>query len=185
MRKHPKILIISIPLWRQTRHNYVTIHSLIFHGRNHFFLRSGRALMVIQSDKADVGPAIHYWLFDAGTPKQSGKKVHAFNFNPQARNNFSSTLKAIIKNVPFMAFGEQTPVHWVEENGIPTIEGLWYADGVRITERFTGLPEKEIFQRAILLEGTDLSGELEITLRLNLPFGNCQVQGRRADRKGW
>jgi len=156
----------------QLRYNTLTY----FHGRNHFFLRSGRALMVIQSDKADVGPAINYWLYDAGTPKQSGKKVHAFNFNPHARNNFSSTLKAIIKNVPFMAFGEQTPVRWVTENGVPHVEGLWYADGVRITERFTGLPKKEIFQRSILLEGADLSGDLEITLRLNLPFGNCQVQ---------
>jgi hypothetical protein len=155
----------------QLRYNTLTY----LHGRNHFFLRSGRALMVIQSDKVDVGPAINYWLFDAGTPKQSGKKVHAFNFNPQSGNVFSSTLKVIIKNVPFIAFGEQTKVQWVEENGIPQVEGLWYADGVRITERFTGLPEKEIFQRSILLEGADLSGELEITLRMNLPFGNCQV----------
>ncbi len=155
----------------QLRYNTLTY----FHGRNHFFLRSGRALMVIQTDKVDVGPAINYWLFDAGTPKQSGKKVHAFNFNPQTGNIFSSTLKVIIRNVPFMAFGEQTPVHWVEENGIPHVEGLWYADGIRITERFTGLPEKETFQRSIILEGDDLSGEVEITLRLNLPFGNCAV----------
>ena len=101
----------------QLRYNTLTY----LHGRNHFFLRSGRALMVIQSDKVDVGPAIHYWLFDAGTPKQSGKKVHAFNFDPELKNNFTSTLKAIIKNVPFMAFGEQTPVHWIEEKGVPHV----------------------------------------------------------------
>ncbi len=103
----------------QLRYNTLTY----LHGRNHFFLRSGRALMVIQSDKVDVGPAINYWLFDAGTPKQSGKKVHAFNFNPQSGNVFSSTLKVIIKNVPFIAFGEQTKVQWVEENGLPQVEG--------------------------------------------------------------
>ncbi len=155
----------------QLRYNTQTF----LYGRNHFFLRSGRALMVIQSDRVDVGPAINYWLFDAGNPKQSGKKVHAFNFNPQTGNVFTSTLQVILKDVPFMAFGQETKVHWVEENGIPLVEGIWWADGVRVSERFIGLPEKETFQRSILLEGADLSGEVEINLRLNMPFGNCKI----------
>ena len=155
----------------QLRYNSLTY----FHGRNHFFLRSGRALMVIQSDKADVGPALNYWLFDAGNPKQSGLKVNAFNFNPQAGNVFSSTLKVIIKNVPFMAFGEQTKVHWLEENHIPIVEGLWYADGILVRERFLSLPEKEVFQRSVLLTGADLSGEVEIRVRFDMPFGDCSL----------
>jgi hypothetical protein len=155
----------------QLRYNSLTY----FYGRNHFFLRSGRALMVIQADKADVGPALTYWLFDAGNPKQSGLKVNAFNFNPQAGNVFSSTLKVIIRNVGFIAFGGQTKLHWVEENHVPFVEGLWYADGIRVRERFTGLPQKEVFQRTIDLEGADLSGEVEIRLRLDMPFGNCSV----------
>ena len=155
----------------QLRYNTQTF----LHGRNHFFLRSGRALMVIQSDKVDVGPAINYWLFDAGNPKQSGKKIHAFNFNPQTGNVFSSTLQVVIRNVPFSAFGEQTKVHWIEEDGIPLIEGIWWADGIRVTEQFIGLPEKETFQRSIFLEGVDLSGEVEVKLRLMMPFGNCTI----------
>jgi len=156
----------------QMRYNTLTY----FHGRNHFFLRSGRALMVIQTDKADVGPALTYWLFDAGNPRQSGLKVNAFNFDPQAGNVFSSTLKIIIRNVGFLAFGEQTKVHWVEENHVPYVEGLWYADGILIRERFTGLPQKEVFQRSVLLDGADLSGEVEFRLRLDMPFGSCSVQ---------
>ncbi len=155
----------------QLRYNVQTF----FYGRNHFFLRSGRSLMVIQSDRADVGPAINYWLFDAGNPKQSGKKVHAFNFNPQTGNVFSSTLKVILRDVPFMAFGQETKVHWIEEDGVPIVEGVWWADGIRVTEQFIGLPKKETFQRIILLEGADLSGEVEIRLQLNMPFGHSKL----------
>ena len=157
----------------QLRYNTQTF----FFGRSHFFLRSGRTLMVIQSDKADVGPALNYWLFDAGDPKQSGKKVHAFNFNPLTGNVFSSVLQVVIRNVPFTAFGEQTPVEWIDEDGIPLVQGVWWADGIRVTERFIGLHEQEAFQRSIILEGLDLSGEVEITLRLKMPFGHCTIQG--------
>jgi hypothetical protein len=156
----------------QLRYNTQTF----FRGRNHFFLRSGRALMVIQSDKADVGPALNYWLYDAGNPKQSGKKVHAFNFNPQTGNVFSSVLQVVIRNVPFTPFGEQTNVQWIEKDGVPLVEGAWWADGIRVTEQFLGLPEQETFQRSIFLEAIDLSGKVEITLRMKMPFGNCTIQ---------
>ncbi|NOY61017.1 MAG: hypothetical protein GXO75_19070 [Calditrichaeota bacterium] len=157
----------------QLRHNTRTF----FHGRKYFFLRSGRALMILQSDKADVGPAITYWLFDAGTPSQSGKKSKAFNFNRESGSAFSSALRVIIKDVPFAPFGERTSVRWVTEDNVPMVEGVWWADGIRVTERFAGLPEKESFQRSIFLEGADLAGEVEITLRLMMPFGNCTVHG--------
>ena len=42
-----------------------------FYGREYFVLRSGRAQMVIQADRADLGPAFTYLLFDcAGRPTE-------------------------------------------------------------------------------------------------------------------
>lgn len=156
----------------QLRYNNLTF----LHGRHHFFLRSGRALMVIQADKVDVGPALNYYLYDAGNPKQSGKKAHAFNFNPQTGNVFSSTIQVIIRNVSFTPFGEQTKVYWKEKDGIPYIESMWWADGIRVTEQFIGLPEKETFERTVILEGLDLYGDVEISVNMMMPFGDCTIQ---------
>ena len=36
-----------------------------FYGREYFILRSGRAQMLLQADRADLGPAFTWMLFDA------------------------------------------------------------------------------------------------------------------------
>ena len=53
-----------------------------FLGREYFVLRSGRAQMVVQADRADLGPAFTYLLFDAENAPQSAAKDGAFNFAP-------------------------------------------------------------------------------------------------------
>lgn len=50
------------------------------YGREYFFLRSGRAKMVIQTDKAGIAPAFTYMLFDAEQPGQTVRKKNALNY---------------------------------------------------------------------------------------------------------
>ena len=42
-----------------------------FYGRDYFVLRSGRTKMIVQADRADLGPAFTYLLFDAENPSQT------------------------------------------------------------------------------------------------------------------
>ena len=61
----------------------VDLHRLaFFYGRDYFVLRSGRAKMIVQADRADLGPAFTYLLFDAENASQSARKDQAFNFLP-------------------------------------------------------------------------------------------------------
>ena len=53
------------------------------HGREYFVLRSGRAKVVFQVDRADLGPAFTHMLFDEENARQSERKERAFNFDPE------------------------------------------------------------------------------------------------------
>jgi hypothetical protein len=51
-----------------------------FYGREYFILRSGQAQMIVQADRADLGPAFTYLLYDAQDARQSVSKELAFNW---------------------------------------------------------------------------------------------------------
>lgn len=55
-----------------------------FLGREYFVLRSGRAELIVQADRADLGPALTYLLFDSQNASHSARKDRAFNFDPTA-----------------------------------------------------------------------------------------------------
>lgn len=52
-----------------------------FYGRNYFVLRSGPVQMILQWDRADLGPALTYMLFDARDARQSSTKAGALNWD--------------------------------------------------------------------------------------------------------
>jgi hypothetical protein len=140
------------------------------YGREYFVLRSGRAKVVLQVDRADVGPAVTHMVFDARDAVQSGKKERAFNFDPE--NGFaSSALHVELGGFSFTAFGEQTEWQWIYLDGIPAVEVRWWAGGIRVTERIVALTGVEVFSRTILLEGLNLAGDESVYARLSLPHG--------------
>jgi hypothetical protein len=141
-----------------------------FHGREYFLLRSGRARMIIQADRADLGPAFTYWLFDAQNPKQSARKENAFNFEP-GTGVHASALTVRLGGFPFTALGHRTDTTWTNETGIPEVQAVWWAGGVRVTERFTALSDTGLFRRSIRLEGAHLLGPEQLLLELHLPAG--------------
>ena len=91
-----------------------------FYGREYFILRSGRAQMLLQADRADLGPAFTWMLFDAQDAKQSARKERAFNF--VAGEGFgSSALEVVLGGFPFTALGHRTDTRWVS--------GGWHPHG--------------------------------------------------------
>ena len=128
-----------------------------FHGREYFVLRSGRAQMVVQADRADLGPAFTWLLFDAQDAKQSARKESAFNFVPKEGFG-SSALEVVLGGFPFTALGHRTDTRWVVEEGIPAVEAVWWAGGVRVTERISALAAEGAFRRTVQLEGAHLVG---------------------------
>ncbi len=54
-----------------------------FYGREYLVLRSGRAQVIFQVDRADLGPAFTHMLFDVENAAQSERKERAFNFDPE------------------------------------------------------------------------------------------------------
>ena len=147
-----------------------------FHGREYFVLRSGRAQMVVQADRADLGPAFTWLLFDAQDAKQSARKESAFNFVPKEGFG-SSALEVVLGGYPFTALGHRTDTRWVVEDGIPAVEAVWWAGGVRVTERISALAAEGTFRRTVQLEGAHLAGEEFVRLRLHLPPSGVQPEG--------
>jgi hypothetical protein len=149
-----------------------------FHDREYFMVRSGRLQWLIQADRADLGPAVTGYLFDASYIAQNDKG-QAYNFN-ETNGARSSALEVVSQKskFAFMAFGEQTRMRWVNPDGTPAVEATWWADGVRVTERFSGLAENNTIRRAICLTGANLHGEEQVTLRLRLPAGNAVATNR-------
>ena len=149
-----------------------------FLGREYFVLRSGRAQMVVQADRADLGPAFTYLLFDAENARQSKAKEGAFNFEP-GQGFGSSGLVVDLGGFPFTALGHRTETRWVSEEGIPAAEAVWWAGGVRVTERICALSTTPygVYRRAIRLAGAHLLGEESVILRLALPPGEHRREG--------
>jgi hypothetical protein len=141
-------------------------------------VRSGRLQWLLQSDRADLGPAVTGYLFDATSIGQNGKG-QAYNYC-EADGVRSTALEVVSQrsHFPFTAFGEQTRVKWVNPDGIPAVEATWWADGVRVTERFSGMAESNVIRRVISLTGANLHGEERYSLRLRLPAGNASATNR-------
>jgi hypothetical protein len=149
-----------------------------FHGREYFMVRSGRLQWLIQADRADLGPAVTGYLFDASYIAQNDKG-QAYNFN-ETNGVRSSALEVISQQskFAFTAFGGQTRLRWANLDGTPAVEATWWADGVRVTERFSGLADNNTIRRAIALTGANLHGDEQVTLRLRLPAGNATATNR-------
>jgi hypothetical protein len=147
-----------------------------FYGREYFILRSGRAQMLLQADRADLGPAFTWMLFDAQDARQSARKETAFNFVPKEGLS-SSALEVVLGGFPFTALGHRTETHWALAEGIPAVEAIWWAGGVRVTERISALGDDGAFRRQVKLEGTHLAGEEKVWLRLRLPPSGVQQEG--------
>jgi hypothetical protein len=147
-----------------------------FYGREYFVLRSGRAQMIVQADRADLGPAFTYLLFDAQNARQSQRKDRAFNFVPD-KGFASSALEVILGEFPFTALGHRTETRWTLHDGIPAVEAVWWAGGIRVTEHIFALQSFGSFQRSIVLEGAHLVGKESVKIRLSLPPGEVSRQG--------
>jgi hypothetical protein len=127
------------------------------YGREYFFLRSGRAKMIIQSDKAGLASAFTYMLFDAEQPGQTVRKKNALNYIPGT--NFSHTsLKVILGEVEFSALGINSTAKWVTKNNSPAVELAWWAGGIRVRETFSPGDKPGSFSRSIALTSSDLAG---------------------------
>ncbi len=147
-----------------------------FHGREYFVLRSGRAQMLLQSDRADLGPAFTYLLFDAQDPRQSARKTSAYNWDP-VRGVPDSALEVVVGGYPFTALGHRCETRWILLERIPSVEAVWWAGGIRVTERFTAATEGGLFRRSIRLDGRNVVKPEAVILRLHLPPGHVQTNG--------
>ena len=146
-----------------------------FLGREYFVLRSGRAQMVVQADRADLGPAFTWLMFDAQDAKQSARKENALNF--VRKEGFgTSALEVVLGGFPFTALGHRTDTRWVVAEGIPAVEAVWWAGGVRVTERISALEADGAFLRTVRLEGAHLLGKESVRLRLRLPAAGAAEQ---------
>ncbi len=147
-----------------------------FYGREYFVLRSGRAQMIVQADRADLGPAFTYLLYDAQNARQSQRKEKAYNFAP-GTGFASSALEVILGGFPFTALGHRTETRWIVRDGIPAVGAVWWAGGIRVTEHIFSLFGAGAFQRSVTLEGAHLVGTESVTLRLSLPPGESVRKG--------
>lgn len=147
-----------------------------FKDREYFFLRSGNLQYVIQADRADLGPAVMGYMFDASDVKRSTKDT-AYNYS-EVSGVRHTALEVVMKNdFAFTAFGQQTRVNWmVSDDGIPTVQAIWWADGIRVSESFCGVGKEGVIGRKIVLYGGNLEGTEKIRLRLHLPVGNASVR---------
>lgn len=147
------------------------------YGREYFVLRSGRAKIIFQIDRVDLGPAFTHLLYDAEDAPQSALKSSAFNFDPQ--DGFrSSALWIELGGFSFSAFGEQAEARWVNQDGVPAVEAQWWAGGLRVVERFTALTNAQAFEHTICLDGSSLAGDDLAKAKLLLPRG--QYRGSEA-----
>jgi hypothetical protein len=145
-------------------------------GREYFVLRSGRATVIYQVDRVDLGPVFTWMLFDARNALQSTTKAGAFNFDPQ-HGFASSALRVELGGFTFKPFGEQTESRLVHVDGVPAIEAMWWAGGVKVTERITALAGSEAFLETIQLDGSCLAGDDAVSLKLFLPRGQIRGSG--------
>ncbi len=173
-----ELLLGSAAVWSaDTNATLVELQKLpFFLGREYFVLRSGRAQMIVQADRADLGPAFTYMIFDVENARQSVRKEGAFNFTP-GEGFADSALVVELGGFPFTALGHRTETRWVQDDGIPAVEAIWWAGPVRVIERIAGLTDVGAFRRRIRLEGAHLLGEESLKLRLMLPPGERERVG--------
>ncbi len=165
---------ISVSVFAQSDSTIIHLNNYSYlYGRQYFVLRSGRAQMFIQTDKVDLGSAFTYLLFDAQNAKQSEKKTNAVNYDPGNGFQFSA-LQVVMGGFPFVALGQNTTIRWVREDGIPKAEAIWWAGGIRVTEKIFALTGMNAFERTITLEGKKIVGPETISLRLGLPNGKLE-----------
>lgn len=149
-----------------------------FRDREYFMVRSGRAQWIIQTDRADLGPAVTGYLFDADYIPYNHK--HQAYSSTDAEGARRSALEVIPQKSghAFQAYGEHTLARWVERDGVPTVEATWWADGVRVKELFSGMAENNSIRRVITLTGANHHGDEQYTLRLRVPAGNATATNR-------
>jgi hypothetical protein len=164
--KNLSVLLLFFCMTSQAQVEQLVGQSYLF-GRDYYVLRSGRAKMVIQCDNADVGPAFSYMLFDSFNTKQTSRKSGAFNYVDKT-GFLSTALEVILKNYPFTALGHNTVTSWTAENGIPSVEAVWWASGLKVREVITPISVNGVFRRTITLESADLVAEDTVRLRLSL-----------------
>lgn len=154
-----------------------------FHGREYFVLRSGRTQMIVQADRADLGPAFTYLLFDAQDARQSARKESALNFDP-ADGWTASGAVVELGGTPFSALGHRTHTQWVSLDGVPAVQAVWWAGGIRVTEHLRALAGDGVFSRSVRLEGAHLIGPEPATLWLSLPPGPVRAKDALLVRDG-
>ena len=143
-------------------------------GREYFVLRSGPAQLIVQADQVDLGPAVTYLLFDAGDNRQSIRKHKAFNY-AEGPGQAASALEVVLGGFPFTAVGHQTQTRWTTVAGVPAVEAVWWAGGVRVTELLLALADQGVFLRRIQLTSANLGGPEDLSVRLALPAGPCAL----------
>ena len=142
-----------------------------FHGRDYFVLRSGRARLIAQADRADLGPAFTQLLFDAQNARQSARKTTAFNWDPD-QGAAASALEVELGGFPFTALGHRTETSWgAFADNTPFVQATWWAGGIRVDEFLVALTGQNAFYRLIELQGAHLVSPETVTLRLRLPPG--------------
>jgi hypothetical protein len=147
-----------------------------FCGRDYFVIRSGRAKVIYQVDRADLGPAFTHMVFDVEVSAQTARKENAFNFDPE-RGFASSALQVVLGGFAYTAFGEQMESRWVDVDGVPAVEAVWWAGGVKVTERVAALAGAEAFVETVQLEGLGLAGDDTVNLKLLVPRGQFRAVG--------
>jgi hypothetical protein len=145
------------------------------YGREYFVLRSGRAKMIVQADKAGLAPAVIYMLFDAQDSRQTQQKNLAFNFGG-GQGLVQSALQVRLGGFPFTALAHQTESRWVMVDGIPAVEAVWWAGGLRVTEHIFALANADSYLRRIELASVNLGGPEQVAVRLELPPGPCTAR---------
>jgi len=143
------------------------------YGREYFIMRSGNAKLILQTDKQTNRPAYSYLLFDAEIPGKTSRKENAFNYSKETTCT-ESALQVVLGKNAFTALGINTTTHWVTIDGIPSVEIVWWAGGIRVQENFIPLKNNNTFIRRIKLTSQDMAGVDNVKLRLSLPKASYQ-----------
>ncbi len=151
-------------------------------GREYFVLRSGRAKMMVQSDRSDPTPAFLYLLFDAQNNRQTGRKERAYNFDSGV-GFVRSGLEVVLGGHAFTAWGHQTRTQWVWWDGVPAVEARWWAGGIQVTERIVALEGEGCFLRSVDVTSINLGGPETVDLRFFLPSTGQVVDPRTVARR--
>jgi hypothetical protein len=132
--------------------------------------------MFVQMHKVNIAPAFTYLLFSADG-RQNAKR-DAFNF-ADGQGLVDSALEVVLGKFAFTAQGENTETRWGHYGAIPAVEAVWWAGGIRVTERLFALNDRGAFARHISLESKNLLGPEQVTIRLSLPAGEVKI------KNGW